>query len=101
MVSGLLPTTRMRYLLPVAVAKGTVALMVPLPIAVTVPMLTGLAKVPKLSLNCAVNVLPAVKGVQPMEYGTDILPPGHSELLVTPVVMRVLVGLYSEKSVLA
>lgn len=60
-VAGLLLTTLILYPLPVGVAPGIVAAMVPLPVEVKVPILVGLEKLPLALLNCAVKTFPGLK----------------------------------------
>lgn len=53
-------TTRTLYAVPLAVVKGMVALIVPALVEVSVPIATGLAKLPVASESCAVNIFPDV-----------------------------------------
>jgi hypothetical protein len=87
-VAGFELTTRILYAVPVAVVKGIVALMVPALVEVSVPMATGLAKLPVASESCAVNMFPAVK-VPLMVYGTFTAAPAQKgePVIVVEVVM--------------
>lgn len=60
-VAGLELTTRTLYAVPLAVVKGIVALIVPALVEVSVPIATGLVKLPVASDSWAVNIFPAVK----------------------------------------
>ena len=57
-VAGFDPVTLMRYLLPTVVLTGIVADI--FPTEDVVPIFTGLIKLPVISLNCAVKVLPPI-----------------------------------------
>lgn len=59
-VTGLELTTRILYAVPLAVVNGMVALIVPALVDVSVPIFTGLAKLPVASDNWAVNIFPTV-----------------------------------------
>lgn len=59
-VAGFELTTRILYAVPLAVVNGIEALMVPALVDVSVPIFTGLAKLPVASDSCAVNIFPDV-----------------------------------------
>jgi hypothetical protein len=60
------------------VLSGKLAFIVPLLVAVKVPIVTGLAKLPEALLSCAVKTLPLVK-VQLVVNGTFTTVPAHNE----------------------
>ena len=91
--SGFEDITLILYPVPDAVFEGIVALIVPELVLVSVPMLTGLEKLPLELESCAVKMLPALK-VPDMVKGTDISEPAQYELgLIFPVV--IILGLTS------
>ena len=59
--AGLEPITRIRYPVPLGVANGIVAAMVPEVVAVSAPILTPGENIPDASDNCAVKKFPAAK----------------------------------------
>jgi hypothetical protein len=59
-VAGFELTTRILYAVPLAVVNGVEALIVPALVDVSVPIVTGLVKLPAASDSCAVNIFPAV-----------------------------------------
>jgi hypothetical protein len=65
-VEGLDAITLMRYPFPDVVLEGIVALILPLPVDVSVPIVTGVANEPEASLNWAVKILPVEKEVHPI-----------------------------------
>ena len=63
---------------------GIVPEIVPADVEVSVPMDTGLAKLPLLLLNCAVNTLPALN-VPLMVNGTPMAAPAQIDVLTALV----------------
>ena len=59
-IAGVELTTLILYAVPEACVKGIDAVIVPALIAVRVPIVTGLVKLPEASDSCAVKTFPAV-----------------------------------------
>lgn len=76
-VTGLFPTTRMRYPAPAASPEGMVALIVPELLDTMLPIFVGLAKLPELLLNCAVKVLPEKEPVLVYTIETEVVVAEH------------------------
>ena len=85
--TGVEETTRILYPAPATVPPGRVELMEPLVVLDNVPMLTGVAKLPVASLNCAVKILPELK-VPTAVYGTLTVAPAHTVEEIVPVVIE-------------
>ena len=58
---GLSATTRTRYVAPVVIKFGMVALIVPAEVELILPTTVGLAKLPVASDNSTLKVLPGLK----------------------------------------
>ena len=84
-IAGLLLTTRILYSVPVKVPGGIVPGIVPAVVDGNVPIVTGEAKLPLASDNCAVKTFPKVK-VPVMEKGTETFDPEQNgEPAIAPV----------------
>ncbi len=87
-VAGLEPTTLIRYAVPAVLPAGICALMLPEVVELSVPIFTGLAKLPVEEDNCAVKVFPALK-IPVTVYGTEIFSPEQNGLPLTVPVLIV------------
>ena len=86
-IPGVLLTTRIKYPVPLTVAVGIVAEIVPAKVDVNVPIAVGVPHVPVELDNCAVKTFPDVN-VPTIVNGTETAAPAQKgEPVMVPVVI--------------
>jgi hypothetical protein len=70
--TGLLLTTLIWYPAPGVVLPGIVAVIVPDAVPLSVPIFTGLAKLPEALLSCAVNTFPPLTGPETVKLTASV-----------------------------